>query len=127
MAVILLRDIMSADPITIQSTLTVQDAVDLMVCHEIRHLVVLTPLGNPIGLVSQRDVFRHLAVASPLSRQWQLRAVMSQPLKWGPPDMPVSQAAHRMLHERIGCLAVIDANKLVGIVTRGDLLSHGSW
>lgn len=127
MATLLLRDLMRADPITIESQQTIQDAANIMSRHAVRHLIVVAPTGKPVGVLSQRDIFRHLSGGDNSLRRSRIGDVMSAPLKWGHPTMPVSNAAQRFVDERIGCLAVIEADRLIGIVTRGDLLSSASW
>jgi CBS domain-containing protein len=40
------------------------------------------------------------------------------------PDLSVTDAARIMVENRVGALPVLDAGKLVGIVTEGDLISQ---
>lgn len=56
----------SADPVESVATRTplwatvtsrVEDAADIMLHHEIRHLIVIGPEGRPVGVLSMRDVF----------------------------------------------------------------------
>jgi CBS domain-containing protein len=47
---------------------------------------------------------------------------MSAELYTTTPDTPVSEAARLMIERKIGCLPVVDGEKLVGIVTETDLV-----
>jgi CBS domain-containing protein len=38
------------------------------------------------------------------------------------PDTPLAEAARVMLSRKIGCLVVIDGNKIAGILTEGDFV-----
>ncbi len=50
-------DVMTEDVVTIDASATIQQAVELMLDDEIRHLVV-TEKGAPYGIVSARDLLR---------------------------------------------------------------------
>ena len=113
--------IMRADPITISGSETVSTAVEKMNEHGIRHLVVVSGAGMICGLISQRDSFRYLAENR--NRVAFVRDAMTAPIISADPEMPISEAAHLMRKQRIGCLLVVAGNrKLLGIVTRSDVL-----
>ncbi len=40
------------------------------------------------------------------------------------PDAPLVEAAGRMLERKIGCLPIVDAGKLVGILTEADFVAR---
>ncbi len=50
-------DIMTPDPITIDSDKAISKAAKLMSKHKVRHLIVLE-LGKPIGVISLRDILK---------------------------------------------------------------------
>ena len=113
--------ILRADPITVSGRETVANAVEKMNEHGIRHLVVVSAAGMVCGLISQRDGFRHLAENR--NRVASVRDAMTAPIISAGPEMPISEAAHLMRKQRIGCLLVVEPNrKLLGIVTRSDVL-----
>jgi CBS domain-containing membrane protein len=41
------------------------------------------------------------------------------------PDTPLAEAARIMLERKIGCLPVVEAGKLVGILTESDFVRLG--
>jgi CBS domain-containing protein len=57
-----------------------------------------------------------------LLRGVAVKEVMSEPVVTVAPDASVRDAARLMLERRIGCLPVVDAGVLVGLVTETDLL-----
>lgn len=114
--------IMRTDPVTIHATSTVRDAVNVMSRNGIRHLVVVSPMGNVIGLLSQRDIFRHLSESG--NRNSIVGNVMTTPVVSTQPDVPADEAARLLVENKIGSLPVVsDSRQLVGVVTRSDLLT----
>jgi acetoin utilization protein AcuB len=124
-------DIMTANPVTIRLDKPLREALELMEEHGIKHLPVVSSDGHVVGVVSDRDC-RH-ALHSPfiLREKWQdedlinhlqIRAVMSAAPIIVEPNVPAAEAARLMLTHRIGCLPVLRAETLVGIVTRSDIL-----
>jgi acetoin utilization protein AcuB len=132
----LVNEWMTHDPVTASSETTLGEAQRLMHERRCRHLPVVEG-GRLVGLVSDRDLRSALpsaagivageAVAAALGRP--VGQIMSRDLLTIPSRQPVEEAA-RTLHEaRIGALPVVDAGRLVGIVTVDDLLRaflHGS-
>jgi CBS domain-containing protein len=51
-----------------------------------------------------------------------VKEIMTYPVVTVAPDTSVGEAADLMVHKGIGCLPVVDGAKLVGIVTKTDLL-----
>ena len=124
--------LMTRDVTTLDRNDTMDVAADLMAVRRIRHLPI-TDGGRVVGVVSERDLFRQ-GLAGALgygskARRMLLRAlavkeVMSEPAVTLAPDASVREAARLMLERRIGCLPVVDAGVLVGLVTETDLLRH---
>lgn len=125
-------DIMTADPITIAASKTLRDALEEMDKHQIKHLPVVSYEGHVVGIVSDRDC--RYALNSPFVTRdyWEaearrieklnLRSIMTPAPIIVEPNMLASEAARMMLQHRIGCLPVMRAETLIGIVTRSDVL-----
>jgi acetoin utilization protein AcuB len=119
----LVRDIMRSPAVTIPPDTRLQDAYRIMRDKAIRHLPVLEG-GRLLGVVTDRDL--RLATSalapSPFPPESLVSAVMSKnPLTADPSD-PVEDAARAMRERKIGCLPVVDGEKVLGIVTGLDLL-----
>ncbi len=126
----LVRKWMSKNPITIDETASLSDAINLLKQHKIRRLPVLKK-GKLIGIISDRD----LKEASPSKVTsldiWELHYLMSkiivkQIMTKNPvtvsPETTLERAAILMFDNKIGGLPVIDkGNKLVGILTEQDV------
>jgi acetoin utilization protein AcuB len=88
---------------------------------KVRHAPVVE--GSTIlGLVSERDLGGPHGGLARKSRT--VRDFMRTDLVFGAPDMSVADAAVIMRERRIGCLPIVDAGRLLGIVTRSDLLAE---
>jgi acetoin utilization protein AcuB len=110
-----LQDIMSTDIKTIEPGAGLEEARDLMRQHRIHHLLVFTG-GEVVGIVSDRDLAQRTEVKGGVAD------VMSEDLVTASPQMTVRQAANLMRGRGIGCLAVIEGARPVGILTTTDLL-----
>jgi CBS domain-containing protein len=55
-------------------------------------------------------------------RQVAVKEAMSPEIHTASPDTPVAEAARVMMERKIGCLPVVEGDKLVGIVTETDFV-----
>jgi CBS domain-containing protein len=110
-----LQDIMSTDIKTIEPGAGLEEARSLMRQSRIHHLLVFTG-GEVVGVVSDRDLAQRTEVRDGVA------GVMSEDLVTAGPQMTVRQAANLMRGRGIGCLAVVDGDRPVGILTTADLL-----
>jgi acetoin utilization protein AcuB len=116
-------DVMTPEPITIESVSSLDRALELMDRRDIRHLPVLED-GRLAGILSDRDVleatgWRMHGHGDP---DGQVRAHMRMPVETVKPTVDVNQAAVLMSRARVGCAPVVDGHDLVGIVTETDLM-----
>lgn len=129
------RDVMSHDPVTIDESKSVREAIELLAALDVRHLPV-TSEGQLVGIVSDRDV-RQLTV--PVA--WNASVVVETPegvpnpadepvttvmsggtLSIGP-ETPLNAIIDLICEHRVGALPVVDATGAVlGIVSYVDLL-----
>jgi CBS domain-containing protein len=126
------RDAMTAEVTTLQRNDKLTLADDIMRLGRIRHLPVLDEDGQLAGIVSQRDLFRG-ALAKALGygerAQRQLmdtlavKEVMTSEVITTTPDTPLAEAARVLVERKIGCLPVVEAGRLAGIITEGDFVA----
>ena len=124
------RDVMSVSPVTIPPSMSVHEAHTLMQQRKVRHLPVLQD-GCLVGIVSDRDI--RLVLPSPATSLavWEIRHLLDT-LTVGEmmtcfvmtiaPDRLMTEAVGRMLGHRVGALPVVEDRRLVGILTRTDVL-----
>jgi acetoin utilization protein AcuB len=105
-------------------------ASDIMHLGRIRHMPVVSG-DHLVGILSQRDLFR-AAVSSVLAfrpsaqREWlakiRVEEVMVKQVHTARPDWTIAAAVELMLDKRIGCLPVVDGERLVGLLSETDCL-----
>ncbi len=127
-------DRMTREVRTLQPNDKLSIADELMKVGKFRHVVVVDgdDSGEVVGVVSHRDIF-YGALAWSLGQGTAAhqRALESLPVKnvmqdevaTVAPEASLSSAARMMLERRIGCLPVVENERLVGILTEGDFLS----
>ncbi len=114
-----------ADVVTIAPSATVAELVDLLGSNNIGAVVVSGDGTTISGIVSERDVVRHLAsdgtdvLAQPVS------AIMTASVKTCTPEDSLEAIGHTMTYSRIRHLPVVDADgALTAIVSIGDVVKY---
>ncbi len=74
-----------------------------------------------MGVISKRDIRK---VKNPRRLNAPVKGFMSQAVQTIAPDKNPIQAARLMVKYDIGRLPVIDGDKLIGIITRSDVMKH---
>lgn len=109
---------------TISATKTVADAIARMIEQHISALVVLE--GEvPVGIFSERDVLCcHVARPESHFREIPLKGAMTEKLIVARPDDRVSSAMAMMIQADIRHLPVVDAQRIIGMLSISDLVKH---
>ena len=119
-----IRDILREKGTKVQSidpNENVYEALRQMDEHGIGALLVLE--GNkPIGLFSERDYARKLALRGLRSRETAVKTIMSSPVLTISPDASVQQGLSMMTEKFIRHLPVVDGSGVIGMVSIGDLV-----
>jgi CBS domain-containing protein len=77
--------------------------------------------NDPVGIITERDVVRLLGSLNSASLQTPLRDVMSKPLIAISINSSIKEAIETMQAKNIRRLAIVDKEKMVGIITNKDL------
>jgi len=123
------RDFMTRDPITVTPEVSHPDALALMRKHRIRRLPVISK-GKLVGIVSEKDLLSNqpsqattlsvYEIYSLLSRL-HMQDIMVRPVMTVEGDCPMEEAACIMVARKIGCLPVMEGDRIVGIITETDV------
>lgn len=115
-----IADLMSFPVITVDPSTPMSTVKDLMDEHNIRGIIVVE--GDDIkGIIVLWD-FKKIKKAN----QWQnpVKAFMTREVTTISPKTPPSIAANMMIEENIGYLPVVHDGKIIGIVTRTDVVTY---
>lgn len=121
--------IMSKDLLTIEQNEKLVKADELMRVRRVRHVLVVDEEGALTGVLSQRDIFhggllkalgygtraKQAALDSLLVKE----AMTAEPVTTAP-TTSLRAAARVMVERKLGCLPVLDGDRLVGILTESD-------
>jgi CBS domain-containing protein len=101
---------------------TVFEAIQLMADKNIGALLV-TSEEKLLGVISERDYTRNVALKGRSSRETKVREIISSPVVSATPDHSVEECMRLMTSHRVRHLPVLYGEKLVGIVSIGDLVN----
>ncbi len=101
---------------------TVFEAIQFMADKNIGALLV-TSEEKLLGVISERDYTRKVALKGRSSRETKVREIISSPVVSVTPDHSVEECMRLMTSHRVRHLPVLYGEKLVGIVSIGDLVN----
>lgn len=119
---ITVKDIMTKSIISVDATLTVNEAAKMMEDAKVGAVIVMEN-NTPVGIVTDRD-FAVKIVAHAYQITTPVKQIMSSPLIATSPDETVLMAADLMYTRDIRKLPVIDNDQVVGIITATDLVAQ---
>ena len=107
---------------TISPEATVFEAILLMAEKNVGALLVLS--GNQLlGVVSERDYTRKVAIKGKNSRETTVKEILSMPCVSASPFHTVEECMRLMTNHRVRHLPVLEGEKVTGIVSIGDLVN----
>ena len=114
-----IRDVMTPNPRTVSPQDSIQNAARIM-RDEDTGVVPVVDNGKPVGVITDRDiVVRAVAEGGQLNRA--VRDIVTNELVAATPDMSVQEATELMSAHQVRRLPVVENNRLVGIVSIGDI------
>ena len=108
------RDIMTKDIITVSPQVTVKNLAKILIKNQISGAPVADKEGKILGIVSEADLVA--------KRGRQVKAIMSKKVISIREDTPVEQIAALMTAHKIKRLPVMRRDRIVGIVSRADIV-----
>ncbi len=124
------RELMIQDVAIVSPDMSINKALELMDQKRIRHLPVLDETRRLVGFVSRQSLVSATPSASAALSSWEvkyvlnklkIKDVMKTDLLTVSPDAPLEEAAAILSDNKISGLPVVEAGKLVGIITDTDI------
>jgi CBS domain-containing protein len=136
-------DVMVRDVVTVNPDTDVAEAIKLLSEHDVSALPVVDEAGNLIGVLSEADLIHRVEIGTEKRRPWWQEAVtgastlaeefakshgkrveeiMTSGAISVPEDTPLSEIATLFERKRIKRVPVVKDGKLVGIVSRSNLI-----
>jgi CBS-domain-containing membrane protein len=140
------REIMSKDVITVKKETTVRELAELFTTRRIGSIPVVDSVGNMIGIVSESDLIEQdknfhiptvislfdwiIYLESDKKFEKELKRmtaqtvgdIYTQEVETVSPDTPINDIADIMSTKKIHSLPVVEGKKIVGIVSRIDVI-----
>jgi len=143
---------MSREPITLKPTASLREAAITLADESVGGCPVVDDEGRIIGMLSEVDILEALKTQHKELRMLMppeitfgisfveiikerealsafkeveskvVQDVMTQDVTWVSPDDNVEKAIQAMVHHKVHRVPVVEGGKLVGILTRGDVL-----
>ena len=135
-------DVMTPDPVCISPDASINDAIGLMLERKFSGLPVVDARGSLVGIVTEGDLLRRTETGTQRKRsRWieflmggrlateyvqttgrKVNDVMTVEVRTVTEDAPLDEIVHLMERHQIKRVLVVRDRKLVGIVTRANLL-----
>jgi IMP dehydrogenase len=106
---------MILEPVTVRPSQSLREALGVMRKHDISGVPVVEG-EHPVGILTARDIRFEKNLDQPVS------ALMTKELVTVPPGVPTDKARELLHKHRIEKLLVVEAGKLMGLITIKDLL-----
>ncbi len=125
-------DVMTPIPLTVSSQLTMHKALELMRDNQVRHLLVVGPNKMLQGMLSERDLQRHMSrlletdaesVADRLPMLRPVAEIMTTDPYTAMADQPLEDVVEMMSQGKFGAVPVVDdKGRATGVLSSIDLL-----
>ena len=103
---------------------TIADAVDLLHLHKIGAVVATGDGATIEGIISERDIVRHLAAEQEGTLRLKVEDLMTENVSTCRPEDEAESVMARMTDGKFRHMPIVDdADRLIGIVSLGDLVN----
>ena len=109
---------------TLSETQTLADAVTVRNAHNIGAIVVTDTAGSIIGILSERDIVRQLGKNPSGALALSIGHCMTRGVHTCARDTDLAEVMERMTRLRIRHMPVAEENRLIGIVSIGDVVKY---
>ena len=116
------KDIMTTEVINVPRSMSIQEAIRIMVENRISGLIVTDDDQNIIGVLSERDMMMAYDLLQ------EVKSTIEQFINFDvvsvSPDTQVDDVNKLMIQTNVKRIPVVDNKKCIGVVSRGDILQY---
>lgn len=109
---------------TVSPSTTVKQVVSELNSMKVGALVVVNPAKEPVGIVSERDIVRHVDLKGLDVFDLPVEKIMTPDPQCAVPTDKVQTVMKRMTESRFRHMPVLQDGKLCGLVSIGDVVNH---
>jgi CBS domain-containing protein len=110
---------------SVEASATVFEAIKQMVEANIGALMVIDG-GETVGIMTERDYLRKIAVQGRTSHDTKVHEIMSSPLVYVTLETSIEESMAIMTDRRIRHLPVVENDEVVGVISIGDVVKFQS-
>lgn len=116
-------DLMTTDVIKVKPETPLTEVVRLMLDNEIGSVVVVNEKDVLLGIITERDLIVKVIGGGKSPQELKAKDIMTSPVIYTEPDVPIEEAVNLMKTKKIGHLPVVRNGRVVGIIATGDVIS----
>lgn len=127
------KNVMTRDVITARPQMSLTEVAGTIVQQRLRAVPVVDEEGHVLGMITDRQVMSHFlpvleeargeeAPQAPLIEERAVRDVMERTVMCVNEDEPLADVVRLMLDKEIERMPVVADGRLVGFLTRGDII-----
>ncbi len=127
--ILLAEQIMTQPVIALPLHSNISTALEIFQIRKLRHIPVVTDNNRLAGIISDRDIMRHLGGLTrdyhqqpPHMASESIDLIMQSRVLAASPDTDVRYIARLFVEQHVGAMPIILNGELTGIVTRSDIL-----
>ncbi|MBX6367633.1 MAG: CBS domain-containing protein [Rhodospirillales bacterium] len=109
---------------SIQETRTLAEAAQVLWQRQVGALVVKDRRGELAGIISERDIVRAIAENGPAGLEREVGAMMNPDVVTCDPQDRIERVMKLMTLHRVRHIPLREGDRLVGLVSIGDLVKH---
>ena len=118
----IVREAMSSPVVTVSEESDVVEVSKMMKENNVGSIIVVRADGDPVGIVTERDIVVRVVAKGAVPRDVRAKEVMSSPLTTVEPEMSFIDAMSLMSKLNIRRLGVTYKGKLMGVISDRDIL-----